>query len=84
MKPDIEQMDEVELRDQVTRFRRLLLPVWMQLAYAALGDHDRPKETDAIFSHMGGGCSDWTTFGEFYALMGDPWEAAKDAEGQPA
>ncbi len=79
----IEQMTKAELGAEITRFRRLLNPVWMQLVYAAMGERERPKETDAIFSHMGGGGSDWSTFGEFYALMGDPWEAAASADTRP-
>lgn len=66
-------------REHVRLFRRLLDPVWMQLTYQALGNNDRPKDDDAIFAHMGGGCSDHSTFGQFFELMGDPWKAVEEA-----
>lgn len=69
-----------ELRDHVRKFRRLLNPVYMSLAYQALGGHDIPDE-NVIFSFMGGGGSDYTHVREFRELMGDEREILKEMNG---
>lgn len=65
-------------QETIKKFRRLLNPIWMQLLYNAMGEGDAPKDTDYIFTFMGGGGSDMSTFGEFRELMGDERKAVKD------
>jgi hypothetical protein len=57
--------------------RRLLNPLWMEFGYQALSNHPRPDDSSIVFSFMGGGGSDNTTFADFVRVMGDPWETVK-------
>jgi hypothetical protein len=75
----VDQMTPEEAREQVKKFRRLLNPVWMQLAYQALGDNPKPAPDATMFAFSGGGGSDWTTFADFEELMGDPWKSVGEA-----
>lgn len=64
-------MTEVEeLKATISKFRRLLNPVFMELAYNAMGGNEISDET-RLFNFMGGGGSDFTTVGDFRELMGD-------------
>ena len=67
------------LREQVVKFKRLLNPVYMSLAYQALGGNEIADDT-YIFTFMGGGGSDMTTVGDFRALMGDERKAVAESE----
>lgn len=64
-------MTEVdELKATVSKFRRLLNPVFMELAYNSMAGNEIGDDT-VLFSFMGGGGSDCTTVGHFRELMGD-------------
>lgn len=65
---------KTDSEDTVRSFRRLLHPIWMHLAQQSLAGDKRPMDDAVMFSFMGSGGSDWTTFGDFVKLMGDPWE----------
>lgn len=70
-----------ELRETVAKFKRLLNPVYMSLAYQAMGGNEIADDK-FIFTFMGGGGSDMTTFGDFRALMGDERKAVAESEAQ--
>lgn len=55
---------------KLSEFFRLLTPVRMALNYQALAGNSI-DDSEALFSFMGGGASDFTTVGEFRKLFGD-------------
>lgn len=59
-----------DARETVQKFKRLLNPVYMSLAYQALGGNEI-RDDQYIFTFMGGGGSDMTTVGDFRELMAE-------------
>lgn len=68
-----------EPAETVTKFRRLLNPVWMQLLYNAMGEQPA-RDEQFIFTFMGAGGSDMTTVADFREVMGDERKAIEEME----
>ena len=69
-----------EAAEVITRFRRLLLPIYMVFGENAIAG-EAFRDEQPVFTFMGSGASDATYTGEFRALMGDERKTLKDYNG---
>lgn len=69
----------LELRQTIAKFKRLLNPVWMSMVENTMAGE--PVADDRfIFTFMGSGASDNSTFGEFREVMGDERKVVAELE----